>query len=111
MTNKLAYGIYDALLDNHLQAILIQYPELRTVLGKIDAEEQPAKYADFVAKVVRQVLREETDSDKRHQICNAILSHLNNGAEHQAKARHLIAAKKTSPFGGDPSPLCKIRHS
>lgn len=94
MTNKLAYGIYDALLDNHLQAILDQYPELRTVLGKIDAEEQPAKYADFVAKIVRQVLREETDSDRRLLICNAILSHLNDGAEHQAKARQLIAAKK-----------------
>jgi len=94
MTSKLVYGIYDALLDNHLQAILDQYPELRTVLGKIDVEEQPARYADFVAKVVRQVLREEMDSDKRHQICNAILSHLNDGAEHQAKARQLIAAKK-----------------
>jgi superfamily II DNA or RNA helicase len=94
MTKKLAYGIYDALLDNHLQAILDQYPELRTVLGKIDAEEQPAKYADFVAKVVRQVLREETDSDRRLLICNAILAQLYDGTEQQVNIRQLVSGKK-----------------
>ncbi len=39
MTNKFAYGIYDALLDNHLQDMLARYPKLRTVLGKLDPEE------------------------------------------------------------------------
>ncbi len=89
MTNKLAYGIYDALLDNQLQEILDQYPELRAVLGKIDAEEQPDRYADFVAKVVRQVLREETDPDRRRRICNTILAQMYAGAEHQAGVRQL----------------------
>lgn len=37
MTKKLAYGIYDALLDSQMQEILDQYPELRTVFGKLDA--------------------------------------------------------------------------
>lgn len=92
--NKLAYGIYDVLLDSHLQSIMDQYPELRTVLGKIDAEEQPARYADLVAKVVRQVLREETDSDKRTQICNAILAQLYAGTEHQVNIRQLVSGKK-----------------
>jgi len=94
MISRPAYGIYDALLDNHLQSILDQYPELRAVLGKIDAEEQPTRFADFVAKVLRQVLREETDSDKRLQICNAILTQLNAGTEHQAKASQLVSRKK-----------------
>ncbi|WP_045213108.1 DUF3427 domain-containing protein [Desulfonatronovibrio magnus] len=94
MANKLAYGIYDALLDNRLQSILDQYPELRTVLGKIDTEEQPARYADLVAKVVRQVLREETDSDKRTLICNAILAQLYDGTEQQVNIRQLVSGKK-----------------
>ncbi len=94
MTNKLAYGIYDALLDNHLQAILDQYPELRTVLGKIDTEEQPARYADLVAKVVKQVIREETDSCKRTLICNAILAQLYAGTEQQVNIKQLVSANK-----------------
>ena len=61
MTSKPAFGIYDALIDKQMQDILRQYPELRSVLGKLDAEEQPARYADFVAKVLEQVLREESD--------------------------------------------------
>jgi len=47
MTSRPAYNIYDALLDNHLQEMLDRYPELRTVFGKLDAEEQPARYAGF----------------------------------------------------------------
>ncbi len=35
------------------------------VFGKIDPEEQPARYAAFVAKVLEQALREEADPDKR----------------------------------------------
>lgn len=92
--SKLAYGIYDVLLDSHLQSILDQYPELRTVLGKIDVEEQPARYADLVAKVVKQVLREETDSCKRTLICNAILAQLYAGTEQQVNIKQLVSAKK-----------------
>ncbi len=95
MPKKLAYGIYDALLDNHLQEILDQYPELPPVFGKLDAEEQPARYADFVAKVVRQVLREETDPDKRRQICNTILAQIYAGTEHQAELRQLVSGKRS----------------
>ena len=52
MTPKLPYGIYDALLDENLQDALARHPELRAVLGKIDMEEQPTRYAAFVARVV-----------------------------------------------------------
>lgn len=41
---KLTHGIYDVLLDEALQEVLAQSPELRSVLGKLDAEEQPAPY-------------------------------------------------------------------
>lgn len=68
----MACGIYEALLDEYLIDALALRPELRTVLGKIDPEEQPAKYASFVAKVLEQALREESDPEKRLALCNHI---------------------------------------
>jgi superfamily II DNA or RNA helicase/HKD family nuclease len=68
-----AHGIYEALLDDFLRDALAQHPELRTVFGKIDSEEQPARYASFVAKVLEQALREESDPEKRLALCNRIL--------------------------------------
>ncbi|WP_045222987.1 hypothetical protein [Desulfonatronum thioautotrophicum] len=50
MTTELAPGIYDALVDSHLRALLDSKPELRAVLGKLDPEEQPARYSDFFSQ-------------------------------------------------------------
>jgi hypothetical protein len=69
----LAPGIYEALLDEFLREALARHPELRTVFGKIDPEEQPARYAAFVAKVLEQALREESDPEKRLDLCNHLL--------------------------------------
>jgi superfamily II DNA or RNA helicase/HKD family nuclease len=71
-----ASGIYDALIDECLRDTLAQHPELRTVFGKLDPEEQPARYASFVAKVLEQALREESDPEKRLALCNQILGHV-----------------------------------
>ena len=68
-----AHGIYDALVDEFLRDALAQHPELRTVFGKIDPEEQPSRYASFVAKVLEQALREESDTELRLALCNRIL--------------------------------------
>ena len=68
-----APGIYEALIDEFLRDVLALRPELRTVFGKIDPEEQPAKYAAFVAKVLEQALREESEPEKRLALCNHIL--------------------------------------
>ena len=46
----MASGLYEALLDEHLRDVLKRHPELRTVLAKIDPEEQPSRYASFVAE-------------------------------------------------------------
>ena len=70
---QLAHGIYETLTDEFLRDALALHPELRTVFGKIDPEEQPVRYASFVAKVLEQALREETDSEKRLALCNQIL--------------------------------------
>jgi hypothetical protein len=47
-------GIYDTLLDQTLADLLSRYPELRTVFEKLESEEQPARYAEFVSKVLKQ---------------------------------------------------------
>lgn len=86
---KVAHGIYEALLDEYLRDALAERPELRTVFGKIDPEEQPTKYAAFVAKVLEQALREEADPEKRLALCNHILGHVANepGRGHLDKYR------------------------
>ena len=88
-------GIYEALIDEFLRDALALRPDLRTVFGKIDPEEQPAKYASFVAKVLEQALREESDPDRRLSLCNHILGHVANepGRGHLDKHR-LIADQK-----------------
>lgn len=69
----LAPGLYEALLDESLRDALARRPELRRVFGKIDPEEQPGLYASFVAKVLEQALREESDPERRLALCNRIL--------------------------------------
>lgn len=70
---SLPHGIYERLLDEALQEELAQRPELRRVFSKIDAEEQPALYASFVARVLEQALREENDPEQRLALCNRLL--------------------------------------
>jgi superfamily II DNA or RNA helicase/HKD family nuclease len=90
-----AYGIYEALIDEFLRDALARHPELRTVFGKIDPEEQPARYASFVAKVLEQALREETDTEKRLELCNRILGQVAEepGRGHLEKHRLVSALK------------------
>ncbi len=70
---NIEYGIYDQLLDEFLHDALSRKPELRAVFSKIDLEEQPTRYATFVAKVLEQALREDTDPQKRLALCNKII--------------------------------------
>jgi len=71
----IAFGIYEALLDAGLKDAIARRPELRAVFGKIDVEEQPVRYAAFLAKLVEQVLREEPDTEIRQMLCNNLISH------------------------------------
>lgn len=85
----LAHGIYEALIDEYLRDALAQHPELRTVFGKIDPEEQPGRYASFVTKVLEQALQEESDPEKRMALCNRILGQIASepGRSHLEKNR------------------------
>ncbi|MBD1401884.1 DUF3427 domain-containing protein [Pelovirga terrestris] len=93
--NPVAPGIYEALIDECLRDTLARHPELRTVFGKIDPEEQPARYAGFVANVLEQALREESDPEKRLALCNRLLGHVAQepGRSHLEKHR-LVSEQK-----------------
>ena len=73
---NLAHGIYEALLDEDLAALLAQHPELRSVFAKIDPEEEPARYAAFLARIIEKALSLESDSGARLRLCNEIVAHI-----------------------------------
>jgi superfamily II DNA or RNA helicase len=95
VTSKLPSGIYDALLDENLRYTLSRHPELRALLGKLDVEEQPTRYAAFVAAVVEQALREEPDSESRLSICNRLIDLISGDAKRDhLQQRRLVQAQK-----------------
>lgn len=74
--HNLPQGIYEALLDEELNLILQQHPELRSVFGKLDREEEPTRYAAFVARVVEKALRLQDDPLARLRICNELVERI-----------------------------------
>jgi hypothetical protein len=72
----LAKGIYEALLDEELSSILQRHPELRSVFGKLDPEEEPPRYAAFVSRVLERALQAETDPATRLRLCNEIIERI-----------------------------------
>ncbi|MBA4393307.1 MAG: NgoFVII family restriction endonuclease, partial [Desulfobacca sp.] len=95
MNPELPYGLYDALLDEELREVLSRHPELRAVLGKLDVEEQPSRYAAFLARIVEQTMREESDSLRRLALCNRLIEiiSLETEGNHLVRKR-LIQAQK-----------------
>ena len=67
-------GLYDELLDAGLHDVLSRYPELRSVFGKLDPEEEPARLAAFVGRVLEKALQAETDSVTRFKLCNELIA-------------------------------------
>jgi len=75
MTN-LPQGIYETLLDEDLSSILQRHPELRSVFGKLDPEEEPVRYAAFLARLLEKALRLEDDPEMRLRLCNEIVERI-----------------------------------
>lgn len=92
-----AHGIYEELVDEYLRDALTHHPELRTVFGKIEPEEQPARYASFVARVLEQALREESDPDRRLALCNLILVQVAKEPGRSHLEKHRLVSK-TKPL-------------
>lgn len=91
----LPQGIYEALLDEDLNSILQRHPELRSLFGKIDPEEEPARYSAFLARLLEKALRLENDPTKRLHLCNQIVAKIaGNPRTESLKGSRLIAADK-----------------
>lgn len=96
MNGDLPYGIYACLIDEGIREVLVNHPELRSVLGKLDPEEQPARYAAFLGKVVEQALREEKDADTRLAIYNRLIEIIAAGSDKSHLGKHRIAPSEES---------------
>jgi superfamily II DNA or RNA helicase len=72
----LPQGIYESLIDEDLNSILQRHPELRSVFGKLDPEEAPARYAAFLARLLEKALRLEDDPETRLRLCNEIVERI-----------------------------------
>jgi len=70
---SLPYGIYDSLLDENLQGVLAAHPEIRAVLAKIEAEEEPERYAWFVSRILEKALSQQSGPEARRQLCNDLI--------------------------------------
>ncbi len=92
---NLPHGIYEALLDEELSSILQQQPELRSVFGKLDPEEEPTRYAAFLARLLQKALRLEHDPATRLRLCNEIVERIAvNPSSAFLQRNRLIAAGK-----------------
>lgn len=91
---SLSPGIYDALVDEGLKLALERHPELRSIFGKLDPEEEPARLAAFVSKVLETALRLEVDSATRFLVCNELLRQLSELPE-----RRFLAERQLVPTG------------
>ena len=47
-------GLYERLLDEELEALVKAHPELTASFEKLDDEEQPHAFAQFVGQVLRE---------------------------------------------------------
>src|ERR1700677_3683242 len=89
-------GIYEKLLDQDLKSILELHPELRSVFGKIDPEEEPARYAAFLGQLFEKALRLEDDPAPRLRLCNEIIERIAGTPKaHFLQGRQLVEADKS----------------
>jgi len=88
--SALPAGIYERLLDEDLQDLLVTCPELKPVLRAIDDEASPKSYAQFVGQLVQQALR-IVKTDQRVDIVNRLIEMLSatDGLDFLARKRLL----------------------
>lgn len=66
-------GIYDSLIDESLQSVLTDHPEVRAVLAKLEDEEEPTRYALFVGQILERALSQQSSREARRQLCNQLI--------------------------------------
>jgi HKD family nuclease len=70
--NDLARGLYERLLDQELEELILTKPDLKAVLRSIDDETAPHLYSQYVTQLVYKALR-ITKSDQRILVVNRLI--------------------------------------
>jgi len=66
-------GLYERLLDEELSLALAARPELQAILGKLDDEEAPHAYGQFLLQLIVQALRDRAP-DERLPLVNRLIA-------------------------------------
>jgi hypothetical protein len=66
-------GLYERLLDEELSLALAARPELQAILGKLDDEEAPHAYGQFLLQLIVQALRDRAP-DERLPLVNKLIA-------------------------------------
>jgi serine/threonine protein kinase HipA of HipAB toxin-antitoxin module len=66
-------GVYERLLDQELQDALAAHPELKPIFGKLDDEESPQAYAQFILEVLTRALR-ACSTEQRLPLVNGLVA-------------------------------------
>lgn len=57
-------GLYERLIDEELSTALAAHPEIKTILGKLDDEDSPHVYSQFLLRVIGQALRDRSPEER-----------------------------------------------
>jgi superfamily II DNA or RNA helicase len=121
--SDLAPGIYERLLDAELLDAIEQHPELKPILKKLDDEEAPHAYGQFLFQLVVRALRDRS-ADQRLPLVNRLVALLSatDGLDYlkrktllAAPEPLLVALRPSTPSAGEandfPRPLTPLSTS
>ena len=87
--DNLAVGIYERVLDTELKELLDLHPDLRPILRKLDDEEAPTVYAQFIGSLLGKALK-ITKREKRILLLNQLLELLSGQDDLTYLHRHSL---------------------
>lgn len=113
----LPQGIYEQLLDDELQERIASAPELRAILRQIDDESSPHLYAQFIAQLLRQSLR-QVEPTERIPLLNRLIELLaaQDGLDYLQRRRLLASDRSvlteiTTQNRAQPRPVTPLNSS
>jgi superfamily II DNA or RNA helicase len=108
-------GIYERLLDEELQDALAAHPELRPIFGKLDDEESPHAYGQFILEVLTRALR-TCSSEQRLPLVNRLvalisatdgLDYLRRRTLIESREQLLLSVQEEAPGAARPTALAR----
>lgn len=110
---RVAPGLYEQLVDAELAETLAAHPELKALLGKLDDEEAPHAYSQFVSQILARALRSQKAEDRLPLVNRLIqLISATDGLDYLQR-RTLLASSQPlllsvqSAGAGAPAPLVR----